>query len=145
MLLGRLCDPVFFYIFRPFSPLHSVHVHQVYRLAPHPTHPSSLVSAVMGNNEVSVWDMETASRRQIVWASPTPPFGKMTDNVSKSADSYLPKASTCDSSWVLVIPVYTFNSKLESTVLVSVLMDTLIGMRVIGMGVIGMGVAIVLY
>ena len=78
-----------------------------------------------------MWDMETASRRQIVWASPTPPFGKMTDNVSKSADSYLPKASTCDSSWVLVIPVYTFKSKLESTVLVSILMDTLIGMGVL--------------
>ena len=71
------------HLFVSHSSLHAAHVHQVYRLAPHPTHPSSLVSAVMGNNEVSVWDMETASRRQMVWASPIPPFGKMTDNVRK--------------------------------------------------------------
>ena len=97
------------FIFRPFSSLHTVHVHQVYRLAPHPTHPSSLVSAVMGNNEVSVWDMETASRRQIVWASPTPPFGKMTDNVCKSADFSPPriKASNNGSSSTWVLELYS--------------------------------------
>ncbi|XP_064396061.1 phosphoinositide 3-kinase regulatory subunit 4-like [Halichondria panicea] len=56
------------------------HVHHVYRLSAHPTQPSSLVSAVSGNNEVSVWDMETATRRQMLWASPAQPFGEMTDN-----------------------------------------------------------------
>jgi len=29
-----------------------------------------------------VWDMETATRRQMLWASPAQPFGEMTDNVS---------------------------------------------------------------
>jgi len=56
------------------------HVHHVYQLSAHPTHPSSLISAVSGNNEVSVWDMETATRRQMLWASPAQPFGEMTDN-----------------------------------------------------------------
>ena len=64
----------------PLSPL--AHVHHVYQLSAHPTHPSSLISAVSGNNEVSVWDMETATRRQMLWASPAQPFGEMTDNVS---------------------------------------------------------------
>jgi WD40 repeat protein len=55
------------------------HVHAVHHLSPHPTDPPSLISAVSGNNEVSVWDMETATRRQMLWASPAPPFGEMTD------------------------------------------------------------------
>ena len=70
------------------STLHSsssAHVHHVYQLSAHPTHPSSLISAVSCNNEVSVWDMETATRRQMLWASPAQPFGEMTDNVIKSS------------------------------------------------------------
>ncbi len=58
------------------------YVHRIYQLTPHPSHPSSLISAASGNNEVSVWDMETAARRQMVWASPAQPFGAMTDHVS---------------------------------------------------------------
>lgn len=57
------------------------HVHAVYQLKPHPTDFPSLISAVSGNNEVSIWDMETATRRQMLWASPAPPFGEMTDKV----------------------------------------------------------------
>ena len=69
----------------PPSPTHTyttAHVHHVYRLCAHPTQQSSLISAVSGNNEVSIWDMETASRRQMLWASPAQPFSEMTDNVS---------------------------------------------------------------
>ena len=57
-------------------------VHQVHRLSAHPTQPSSLISAVSYNNEVSVWDMETATRRQMLWASPATPFSPLTDTVS---------------------------------------------------------------
>ncbi len=57
------------------------YVHHVYQLSAHPTDPSSLISAVSGNNEVSVWDMETATRRQMLWASPASPFSEMSDNV----------------------------------------------------------------
>ena len=67
----------------PSSPHVSAHVHHVYQLSAHPTHPSSLISAASGNNEVSVWDMETATRRQMLWASPAQPFGAMTDNVNE--------------------------------------------------------------
>ena len=61
------------------------YVHHTYQLRAHPTQPSSLISAVSGNNEVSVWDMETASRRQMLWASPAPPFSEMADNVRCTA------------------------------------------------------------
>lgn len=60
------------------------HIHHVYQLKPHPTQPSSIISAVSGNNEVSIWDMETATRRQMLWAGPAQPFGEMTTNVGKA-------------------------------------------------------------
>ena len=47
-----------------------------------PFHHSSVIGAVSGNNEVSMWDMETATRRQMLWASSLLPFSKMTDDVS---------------------------------------------------------------
>ena len=68
---------VVLYIVNPY--LSTAHVHAVYQLSPHPLDPPSLISAVAGNNEVSIWDMETATRRQMLWASPAPPFGEMTD------------------------------------------------------------------
>ena len=62
-------------------PSYTAYIHRVYQLSAHPSQPSSLISAVSGNNEVSVWDMETANRRQMMWASPAQPFTCMTDNV----------------------------------------------------------------
>ncbi|GAB6018579.1 General transcription factor II-I repeat domain-containing protein 1 [Chamberlinius hualienensis] len=46
----------------------------VRRLLKHPYQQSCVVSAVQGNNEVSVWDMETEARRLTLWGSPNPPF-----------------------------------------------------------------------
>ena len=63
------------------------YVHRINQLTPHPTQPSSLISAASGNNEVSVWDMETAARRQMIWASPAQPFSPMTDNVREFKDT----------------------------------------------------------
>ena len=63
--------------------LHTGYKHRVYGLSANPFHHSSVISAVSGNNEVSMWDMETATRRHMLWASPLPPFSKMTDDVSK--------------------------------------------------------------
>lgn len=37
---------------------------------------SWVVSAVQGNNEVNIWDLETGSRRQTLWASNTPPLSQ---------------------------------------------------------------------
>ena len=60
---------------------HTDYKHRVYELSANPFHHSSVISAVSGNNEVSMWDMETATRRHMLWASPLPPFSKMTDDV----------------------------------------------------------------
>ncbi|EDO39636.1 predicted protein [Nematostella vectensis] len=49
---------------------------RIRRLATHPTEQSWVVSAVEGNNEVSIWDLETGARRQTLWASNTPPLSQ---------------------------------------------------------------------
>lgn len=49
---------------------------RVRRLATHPTEQSLVVSAVQGNNEVTVWDLETGAWRQALWASHTPPLSQ---------------------------------------------------------------------
>ena len=49
---------------------------RVRRLVTHPTEQSWVVSAVQGNNEVTVWDLETGARRQALWASHTPPLSQ---------------------------------------------------------------------
>ena len=70
----------------PFPPLpllfSSAYVHRIQQLSAHPNQLQTLISAASGNNEISVWDMETATRRQMIWASPVQPFGHMTENVS---------------------------------------------------------------
>lgn len=38
----------------------------------HPQEQSWLISATQGNNEVSIWDVETGARQKVLWASPTP-------------------------------------------------------------------------
>ena len=60
----------------------SAYVHCIQQLSAHPNQLQTLISAASGNNEISVWDMETATRRQMIWASPVQPFGHMTENVS---------------------------------------------------------------
>lgn len=49
---------------------------RVRRLATHPIEQSWVVAAVQGNNEVTVWDLETGARRQALWASHTPPLSQ---------------------------------------------------------------------
>lgn len=46
----------------------------VRRVSMHPKEGSWVVSAVNGNNEISMWDMETQSRHMTLWASPKPPL-----------------------------------------------------------------------
>jgi len=58
------------------------HIHRVHALSANPFHHSSVISAISGNNEVSTWNMETTTRQKMLWASPLPPFSKMTDDVS---------------------------------------------------------------
>ncbi|XP_065349993.1 phosphoinositide 3-kinase regulatory subunit 4 [Cloeon dipterum] len=49
---------------------------RVRRLAKHPTESSWVLSAVQGNNEVSMWNMETGFRQVVLWASNTPPLSQ---------------------------------------------------------------------
>ena len=49
---------------------------RVRRLATHPSEQSWVISAVQGNNEVSMWDLETGARRQALWASNAPPLSQ---------------------------------------------------------------------
>ncbi|ELT97398.1 hypothetical protein CAPTEDRAFT_159025 [Capitella teleta] len=49
---------------------------RVRRLLVHPTEPSTVLSSVQGNNEVSFWDMETGARQKTLWASSAPPMSQ---------------------------------------------------------------------
>ena len=47
---------------------------RVRRLVTHSHEQSCILSAVQGNNEVSLWDMETGARQRTLWASSAPPL-----------------------------------------------------------------------
>uniref|UniRef100_T1ISE1 non-specific serine/threonine protein kinase n=1 Tax=Strigamia maritima TaxID=126957 RepID=T1ISE1_STRMM len=49
---------------------------RVRRLELHPHHHSWITSAVNGNNEVNMWDVETGARQYTLWASPEPPLSQ---------------------------------------------------------------------
>lgn len=49
---------------------------RVRRMTLHPSHHSWMVSAVQGNNEVSMWDVETEARQMTLWASTAPPLSQ---------------------------------------------------------------------
>uniref|UniRef100_A0A3B3BF04 non-specific serine/threonine protein kinase n=1 Tax=Oryzias melastigma TaxID=30732 RepID=A0A3B3BF04_ORYME len=49
---------------------------RVRRLLMHPLYQSSVI-AVQGNNEVSMWDLETGDRKFTLWASSAPPLSEM--------------------------------------------------------------------
>ncbi|KAL1124298.1 hypothetical protein AAG570_002066, partial [Ranatra chinensis] len=53
---------------------------RVRRLTGHPTEPSWLISAAVGNDEVSLWDIESESRRTVLWGSSTPPLSHTQGN-----------------------------------------------------------------
>lgn len=47
---------------------------RVRRLIKHPTEPSWIISAMQDNNEVTVWNLESGSKQQTLWASSAPPL-----------------------------------------------------------------------
>ncbi|XP_036999819.2 phosphoinositide 3-kinase regulatory subunit 4 isoform X2 [Artibeus jamaicensis] len=50
---------------------------RIRRLSMHPLYQSWVIAAVQGNNEVSMWDMETGDRRFTLWASSAPPLSEL--------------------------------------------------------------------
>lgn len=47
---------------------------RVRQLIRHPTESSWVLSAVQGNNEISMWNLETQFRQSVLWASTAPPL-----------------------------------------------------------------------
>lgn len=47
---------------------------RVRKVITHPTEHSWIISAVQGNNEVSMWNLETGFRQMVLWASSAPPL-----------------------------------------------------------------------
>ena len=49
---------------------------RVRRVVCHPTNQSWIISALQGNNEVSMWDVETGAHEKTLWASSAPPLSQ---------------------------------------------------------------------
>ena len=47
---------------------------RVRRVTCHPYETSWIVASFEGNNEVSMWDLETSAKRRTLWASRNPPL-----------------------------------------------------------------------
>ncbi|XP_066254532.1 phosphoinositide 3-kinase regulatory subunit 4 [Euwallacea similis] len=50
---------------------------RIRKVIPHPTENSWLISSVQGNNEISMWNLESGSRQKVLWGSTTPPLSKL--------------------------------------------------------------------
>lgn len=49
---------------------------RVRKVITHPTENSWIISAVQGNNEISMWNLETDHRQMVLWASNAPPLSR---------------------------------------------------------------------
>ncbi|KAG5320720.1 PI3R4 kinase, partial [Pseudoatta argentina] len=49
---------------------------RVRKVITHPTEHSWIISAVQGNNEISMWNLETDQRQMVLWASNAPPLSR---------------------------------------------------------------------
>lgn len=63
------------YLFLPYLFFHPPGA-RVRRLLMHPREQSWIVSGLQGNNEVSMWDVETGARQKALWASSAPPLSQ---------------------------------------------------------------------
>uniref|UniRef100_A0A023GJ19 Putative phosphoinositide 3-kin n=1 Tax=Amblyomma triste TaxID=251400 RepID=A0A023GJ19_AMBTT len=60
---------------------------RVRRVSIDPLHQSGVWAAVEGNNEVSLWDLETQARLRTLWASTAPPLSEKQAHPSAQAHS----------------------------------------------------------
>jgi len=49
---------------------------RVRKVITHPIEHSWIISAVQGNNEISMWNLETDHRQMVLWASNAPPLSR---------------------------------------------------------------------
>ncbi|XP_067007759.1 phosphoinositide 3-kinase regulatory subunit 4 [Anabrus simplex] len=61
---------------------------RVRQLIRHPTEPSWVLSAVQGNNEISMWNLETQFRQTVLWASSAPPLSHTQGNPNSVCSMY---------------------------------------------------------
>lgn len=54
--------------------------YRIRKIVAHPTEHSKLISATAGNNEMSIWDIETQHRQGVLWASGVPPLSNQVCN-----------------------------------------------------------------
>uniref|UniRef100_G3T4E6 non-specific serine/threonine protein kinase n=1 Tax=Loxodonta africana TaxID=9785 RepID=G3T4E6_LOXAF len=80
LCIGTSCGTMACWDMRFQLPISS-HCHpsraRIRRLSMHPLYQSWVTAAVQGNNEVSMWDMETGDRRFTLWASSAPPLSEL--------------------------------------------------------------------
>lgn len=50
---------------------------RIRKIISHPFIHSYVISSVQGNNEVSVWNIESGFREKVLWGSPSPPLSKI--------------------------------------------------------------------
>lgn len=60
---------------------------RVRRICSHPSEHSWLISSIQGNNEISMWNLESGNRELVLWASPAPPLTYSHDNMSAAPGS----------------------------------------------------------
>lgn len=53
---------------------------RIRKVISHPTEQSWIISSVQGNNEISMWNLETGFRQITLWGSNSPPFSKAHGN-----------------------------------------------------------------
>ncbi|XP_033210037.1 phosphoinositide 3-kinase regulatory subunit 4 isoform X2 [Belonocnema kinseyi] len=58
----------------PISSIKHPTAARVRKVITHPTENSWIISAVQGNNEISMWNLETGFRQMVLWASSAPPL-----------------------------------------------------------------------
>ena len=71
--------------------------------SPRPSNAGLSPAAVQGNNEVSMWDMETGDRRLTLWASSAPPLSELQVRPASSPTPSLSCSggfASCDPWWV---------------------------------------------
>ena len=59
---------------------------RVRRLLTNPLEQSQVICASQGNNEVSMWEMETGARQRTLWASSAPPLSLTQVSTNKNCE-----------------------------------------------------------
>ncbi|KAL1512914.1 hypothetical protein ABEB36_002417 [Hypothenemus hampei] len=68
---------------------------RIRKVIPHPTEHSCLLSSVQGNNEISMWNLETGSRQKVLWGSTTPPLSKSSISNQQTSHSVCAMLAGC--------------------------------------------------